>query len=746
MCCQDTEKSALVARYNTLVDVSWKQHTANRLDPAKYLPVEIVNLMFSFVVYHVAELELEDPLDLGRLTVPARETIAGYRDAPLALTFVSRAWCQIAVNYPPLWSTIIIDRSEGDFLERIELFLDRSGKELLDIILLDAVTPAAHLEGLLIEHAHRLKSLVGHLAWTEWGPIPLVRLEPLDNPTGFVNWSVYAPRSRSIFAVPTLKCLHRVQLFRWWFDPESLVQLTYFHNLESLSISIVLEPQDTQWDKKLQFQRLRHLRLCVSNTHWPKVSILKSPWIERLECSVLVDLYLHYQLNRDPSMDMYPQLEACVFRIISLQNLWVHMDVSDGADQEPDTSRLQNIRPSTFESRLERVHLTFRIPTGVDNTWAAAITERFFSAFVPDTSLAWEYGQFPSPTIFTNLKTMHIVNEIVGNQSALVAPEMIKLEFPFLEELYLKYAEPKWIDLLHAPRLISLSIYGFIPSSLGHISNSANISDILLEFREEDPGTREIYLPSSDKLQLDLQITDLFRLNVHPSRIRAVAINSDWRADIICPPHWTVDLISEMLGTVTDLDLDCYTPSGFRDSSQTMHSFLKPFVYLKRLKLHQSTISEPTWIDQLAQHLVDPNFLPELEALSTSHYPLWPDFFQHIQHRQYGFLTGQFQTALKEITIMRPVHGVLLEYLKESLAGRYIGLTRMPPRRKGSKEWPTQPFNCEELDTNGLLCCNRCYKAGLELGCLVVSSGDARRMLFCDRAKGDWELNTVFAP
>ena len=95
---------------------------------------------------------------------------------------------------------------------------------------------------------------------------------------------------------------------------------------------------------------------------------------------------------------------------------------------------------------------------------------------------------------------------------------------------------------------------------------------------------------------------------------------------------------------------------------------------------------------------------------------------------------------------MERVHGVLLEHLRESLAGSYIGLTRMPPRRNGSKEWPPQPFNYEGLDIDGLLCCYGCYKAGLELGCMVLPSHDARRMISCDKAKGDQESNTVFAP
>jgi len=151
-------------------------------------------------------------------------------------------------------------------------------------------------------------------------------------------------------------------------------------------------------------------------------------------------------------------------------------------------------------------------------------------------------------------------------------------------------------------------------------------------------------------------------------------------------------------------------------------------------------------IDPLAQHLVDPDFLPALEALSTSEYPFWPDFFQSIQRRQSGFLTGQFQTSLKEITIKGPVHGALLEHLRESITGRYIGPLCMPPRRKGSKEWPTQPFEEQKLDTNGLLCCYGCYKAGIEIGCTILPSEYGFDMLRCYRFNGDQGTNSVFAP
>jgi len=522
----------------------------------------------------------------------------------------------------------------------------------------------------------------------------------------------------------------------------------YFPNLESLSLSIKLESKHTLWDKVLSFERLRHLRLCVSN--FARGSMLKSPWIEWLESPVLVDLYLVYELNQVPSMDMYPQLEACLLRFRFLQNLRVNMQLRYVPIPGFDASGFQNMRPSTFEGSLELAHVTFFVGSTKTRTWAGAFTERFLSVFVPDTNLTWEYGQFPSPTIFANLKKMHIANWMTGDGSALVAPAMSKLEFPSLEELYLRdfgSDVPGLLDF-RAPRLISLHVSRVIPSDLRHISNSRSLISIIhLESYGYTPRSLETYLPPADRVQLDLRVSDLFVHNVHPTQIHSVTLNIDWDKPIICPPHWTRDYISEMLGTVTGLNLKCGSYCiKFEDTEQTIVSFLKPFVYLKNLTLLlRATTNNPNLIDQLAQHLVDPNFLPALEALSTSEYPFWPDFFQYIQQRQSGFLTDQFQTSLKEITINGPVHGALLEHLRESLAGRYIGLLCVPPRRKGSKEWPMQPFDCQKLDTNGLLCCYLCYKAGLETGCMILPSEDASEMLDCYRSTADC-TNSAFAP
>ena len=203
-----------------------------------------------------------------------------------------------------------------------------------------------------------------------------------------------------------------------------------------------------------------------------------------------------------------------------------------------------------------------------------------------------------------------------------------------------------------------------------------------------------------------------------------------------------------MLGTVTDIDLQCTGGDDtFQDPLETILPFIKPLVFLEHLKLCPSLPNEPKFIDQLAQQLVDPNFLPQLKDLFISEHPSWPDFFQYIQKRQSGFLIGHFQAALKSITIDRLVHGALLEHLRESLAGKYIGLINMPPRRRGSKDWPAQPFDLEEFDTDGLLCCYFCHKAGLEIGCIMTQEKHpGYQMRACDRHSAGWQLNTVFAP
>lgn len=727
----------------------WKQHTAHRphhRDPVKHFPIEVVERILSFAVYRVEDLEAGRHWSTRWCIFPSSQIIAGYRDAPTHLISVSRAWCQIAINYPPIWSTIIIDQSEDDYIERIQLFLDNCGKELLDIILLCRATPTLSLRDFLMENSHRTRTVVGVLADDPLAFKHLFRLEDAETPADFMNWGVYTPNLRRISTTPIPKCLHRVELRRSHFDSRSLLQFTQFHHLESLSISIEPDSINTLWDEKLRFELLRDLCLRISYADWSESFSSEYPWIKWLECPALVDLDLSYQLNKYVSHETYARLEACLLRFLSLRNLRVHIESYDDTSQVFDASEFQSVQCPTFNGRLELVQLTFDQP---ENPWMGAFTERFFAVFLPNTHLAWPYGRLPLPTIFANLKTMRISHHMEGDWSALVAMETTELVFPFLEALYLEYQAPELLGLVRAPCLAALRIDGFIPPDLRHITYST-LSSIHLKFTDWDPGLRAIYLPSADDLRLDLSMSDLYDLYIHPSQFQRVTINLHWQEEILCPPYWMADYVSETLGTVTDLKvapLTVYSADQlqFRRPSRIL-SFLKSFVYLKRLTLIWEKISEFTCVDQLAQHLVDPDFLPELEALSISEYPVWPDFFQCIQQRQTGFLAGQFQTALKEITIRGPVHGTLLEHLRESLAGIYFGLFDMPPLRKGSKEWPVQPFGCHGLETNGLLCCYVCHKAGLETACMISPSEDAEEMLMCDKYKFDREFNTIFAP
>jgi hypothetical protein len=688
------------------------------------------------------------------MSAPPFSDIAGYRDAPLILASVSRAWCDIALTHPPLWSTIIVDQSENDCLERIHLFFDRSGKELLDIILLDHVAPTLYLKIFITEHADRFKTLVGLSAERMFAPNHPSRMEPLNTPASLINCSIYKSirRNRRISTIPIPKCLRHVQLQRFHFDSKSLIQFTHFHNLESLYISIAFEPENTEWDRELRFELLRHLHLNISHGDWSEESSSAFAWVEWLGCPALVDLDLVYSLRLYTSNETYPRLEACLLRFRSMQNLRVHMDANGASSQVFDASEFHDMHSSVFAGRLELVQLTFFQLETLQSDWVESLTKRFFSIFFPNAHLVWPYGQFPDPTIFTDLKTMHISYHMKGNWGAWVDPEMTRLVFPFLEELYLEYV-PGLLDLLHAPCLTSLHIDGFIPSEcsdLRHINNST-ISSICLKFGEHTPGLLEIYLPPVDNLQLDLQIDDLFHLNVHSSWIQAVTINADQWNDIICPPIWTVDCVSEKLGIVTALNVK--SQKGNRQylpySPQGLPSFLKPFVYLKHLTLPFGDINAPTCIDQLAQYLSESYFLPGLEVLVTFAYPIWPDFFQYIHQRQIGFLSGQFQTALKEISVRGPIHGALLEYLGEALAGKYTRAFNVASRHEGSKEWPAPPFSIGDLDGDGLLCCYCCYRAGLEVGCAIHPSKDAIGMLICDRHPrdlGDLELITVSAP
>jgi len=146
----------------------------------------------------------------------------------------------------------------------------------------------------------------------------------------------------------------------------------------------------------------------------------------------------------------------------------------------------------------------------------------------------------------------------------------------------------------------------------------------------------------------------------------------------MCPLRWNMDYISKVLGTVTQLDLELHNGELFQTTPQAILSFLKPSVYLRGLTLFRPKSVD---LDKLTRLLTTcgSDVLPELEALSISEYPFWFIFFQYIQQWQSGFWAGEFQTALKEISIKTPVHGVLLENLRGSLAGRYVSLIRVSP-------------------------------------------------------------------
>ena len=288
-------------------------------------------------------------------TLPSSEIIAGCRDGPLILASVSRAWCQIAINYPLLWSRIFIDQSDDDYLERIQLFLDRSGRVLLDIILFGHATPTLHLRDFLTKHSGRLKTVVGLSAEPLYGYENPSRMEHSQPSASFMDWSVYTPRGRKISTIPIPKFLRHVQLRGFHFDSKSLVQFTYFYNLESLSISVAPEPNNTGWARNLRFQLLRRLRVDISNAEWPEGPNSECPWIKWLECPVLADLDLVYIPRQYDKT--YACLEACLLRFRSLRNLRVHVDSHGDSTRVFAVNEFQNMRPAIFDGRLEVVQL-----------------------------------------------------------------------------------------------------------------------------------------------------------------------------------------------------------------------------------------------------------------------------------------------------------------------------------------------------------------------------------------------------
>jgi hypothetical protein len=706
------------------------------------------------------------------LEIPSGKSIVGHRDTPLILASVSRSWCDIAANFPPLWSTIIVDQSEQDHLERVYLFLDRSNKEPLEIILLDHESRITRgLLDIITGHADRFKTLVSLSAPSD-DDFRSSQTQSIIAPTKLVHWSEFKSRRRAIPVTQIPTCIPHVLLHPpSCFAFNALIQFTSFHNLESLCLYITLGRQDHMWDKKLQFNQLRQLRLHAIHKSPPNpppannLSNLEPPWLECLECPTLADLCLDYALEKGELNRTYPRLEAGLLCFKSLRNLYINVILNGRNIRAIDAVEIQNMQSSIFGGRLESVRLTFnRFPYDpseeheVPESVGGTITERLFSVFVPNTHLAWEYAQFPSPIMFHNLKILHIIGYIVRNESALVAPETTQiLDFPLLTELYIQSQGTRWPDRLQVPRLELLHIRDalFLPSL--YTQRSSNAPPIVPP-RNSGGRLQDPYLPSAAKVQLDLSLPNLYQLNLHPLRTQDVTINIPCGSNLLisCPLNWTMGDVTEQLGTVIELNMKssgrhifyCFF-TDFRPSPDTISTFLNPFKHLKRLTLPFATMDRPTHVDHFARHLVDPHFLPELEALSISEYPSWSHFFQYIQQRQIGFLCGQFPTGLKEITTKGRVHAALLEHLGESLAGKCVNLINMPPQNKGPKEWPIQPFKYEGFDTEGLLSCYACHKGGLEIGCTVSPSKRLDDMLVCSRHPihiEDWESNKVFVP
>ena len=84
---------------------------------------------------------------------------------------------------------------------------------------------------------------------------------------------------------------------------------------------------------------------------------------------------------------------------------------------------------------------------------------------------------------------------------------------------------------------------------------------------------------------------------------------------------------------------------------------------------------------------------------------------------------------------------MLLEHLRELFAGISFGLINMPSLCGSSKQ---RPFDYQELDPDGLLCCYVWHKEVPEIGCKTLKG--AKEMLICDGRQFDQELNTLHAP
>jgi hypothetical protein len=698
-------------------------------------------------------------------------SIVGHADAALSLSAVSRPWSQVVTSIPRLWSTIVLGWGQDDHIARCKLFLSLSANEPVNVILLDYYVPTA-LSALLFQSLHRIGSII-YLPSEETKDLEFLRLQyPTASPQCDLL-GVYESGSRHVSAIPLPPRLRVAELSSLPLPVSYVSTFTQFQGLESLSLDGFLLPTGHSWAGDLLLPSLQNLFLRQGP---PKSRSTSERWLtEFLSCPKLQTVHIRAFLPRNAAV-AYIRLEASLTRFPALRIISCHITLPNRRFSSAEIDITTTRQLPQFRGKLEKSAFTFwRPPHGIVVTEydpsLSTLTEQSCDIFAPCLELGWQYIQCPAPQVFTQLTRLDVYSYLSRDEHGSDLPSQVL--FPLLQELYFEFPpyNPRWLELIRAPRLVSLHVcesdrypieYKSIPDlnptlDISHISQCNVIQTMALHLRRDGYGARPnlLHLPQAEKICLRLQPHRLVGLYSHFTFVRPLAIaividegdtlnfREDWASNELSPVE---TLIFE---TIDRPLLHVFIRTGKMLAEKHISNYVRPFRGLSHLGLPRAPAEQRAYIDGFVEHLVEPDFLPVLTSLCITECPVWGPFFYFIRHRQVMFLTRRIRAGLKEITVRGRIHGLLLEGLREALTGKYCGSMALPLHQRESSEWPSQPFDPKHVETQGLLSCYVCFKAGLELGCTVKCSEKGSEMLMCDRHPyyfKDWESNTVFSP
>ena len=426
-----------------------KLHTLNIQaisHPIHRLPLELLEHIFHMLL----EIESED--------------ISWHEPFPLNLTQVCNQWKSLVLSARNrrLWSTVLIDPADSDWLERLHLHLFLSRDEGLTIHIKDMTQSIVDA---LTRHHRRIRSLPG-LTISEIRDS--TTSEPDTHQVVIINESrkrpISIPLSSSVKALPYvylgMDSLHRLQSF------------------SQLRVLIVIHtPQLLELGGPLQLPALQELLLKTNGNPLDLLRIFAPSQL----------LFLHLSDLGPLSPEAYYELETFIIRHMpNLRRVILYVG------EYVDSVFVQPVEESTTQSSSARQSESLRV---IECSVSRSSKDKTppFERLIESAPHLEECYLVPSmkslPCFSHHIRKLEfdlyystILPVVNGGLFKLAHLEVLKLTFNTVEQVQL-------LSLFQAPLLQSLEVYGPGPQSdsipdaiLAFISTSQGICDMILPF------------------------------------------------------------------------------------------------------------------------------------------------------------------------------------------------------------------------------------------------------------------------